>query len=172
MRPLIVLPSYSLLRCHLFTTQPRVKTDTILINFSYNEPDPRITAKYLDEVHARSGNLGFRGQFLVRSNGLIDTGRPFWSRPAPPKKFHPESTLMIQVVGGRTPEGDRSFEKSPACQAALDYLVELSVDAIGHEVTVVDLTQPRFIEVIEEIDAQEEREAELEAEEGMSTEGL
>ena len=101
----------------------RERTDYVVIHCAQTKPSMDIGFKEIDQWHKRRGWTGCGYNFIIRQNGMIETGRALEQVGAHVKGFN-HNSLGICLVGGIDEDGDFDVNYTPEQWDTLDCLVE------------------------------------------------
>lgn len=102
----------------------RERTDYIVIHCAATKPDMDIGLREIDQWHKRNGWLGCGYTFIVRRNGIIETGRALQQVGAHTRGFN-HNSVSICMVGGIDSDGDPDANYTQQQWDTLDSLVDV-----------------------------------------------
>ena len=97
----------------------RERTDYVVIHCAQTKPSMDIGFKEIDQWHKRRGWAGCGYNFIIRQNGIIETGRALEQVGAHVKGFN-HNSLGICLVGGIDEDGDFDVNYTPEQWDTLD----------------------------------------------------
>lgn len=98
---------------------PREATNRIVIHHTGNPTDDDLSAEQIHASHQQQGWSGIGYHFVIRKDGAVKLGRPYWSIGAHAYGFNSNS-IGIHVCG--------NFEQAEPTKAQLDALPQLIAD--------------------------------------------
>jgi len=87
------------LRCNLFQTLPRERTDYIAVRDTITDPKENADAYRIDAIHCRQGRLGIGYHFLILVNSNIQLCRHIDTCGSHTKRMD-DISVAIGIVGG------------------------------------------------------------------------
>ena len=102
----------------------RERIDYVVVQWASTKADMDVGFREIDQWHKRRGWLGCGYHFIIRRNGIIETGRELHTHGAHVKSFN-HNSVGVCLIGGMDADGDDDANYTQSQWDTLDSLVDV-----------------------------------------------